>query len=111
MFHLWGIDINDESITLRRLWNFFDRLPVTSETLSDIGEITREERTWNPEMYMLANIIDSVQALDWHFVAANSKNTPKPPERIKRPEGKTRQVTKKKLWPGKTIVDKGGKNG
>lgn len=109
MFHLWGMDINHESITIRRLWNFFDRLPITSETLSDIGELSRAERTWSPEMYMLANVIDCIQALDWHFIAANSKSTPKPPERVKRPEGKARQVTKKKMWPGKTIVDKGGK--
>jgi hypothetical protein len=109
MFHLWGLDINHESVTVRRLWNFFDRLPASSETMSDILELTKEERTWSPEMYMQANIIDCIQALDWHFVAANSKNKPKPPKPIQRPEGKARQVTKKKLWPGKTIVDRGTK--
>lgn len=110
MFHLWGLDINDESVTIRRLWNFFDRLPINSETLCDIGELSREQRTWSPEMYMIANVIDCIQALDWHFVAANSKNKPKPPKPYPRPEGVQRKTTKK-LWPGKTIVDRGVKNG
>lgn len=109
MFHLWGMDINDENLTIRRLWNFFNRLPHTSQTLSDIADMSNEERIWSPEMYMLANVVDAVQALDWHFIAANSRSTPRPPKRIDRPVGKTRNVTKKKVWPGKTIVDRGTK--
>lgn len=109
MFHLWGLDINDESITIRRLWNFFNRLPVTSETISELGGLSREEKNWSPDMYLLANVIDCIQALDWHFIAANSRNKPRPPKPYPRPQG-NRQVTKKKLWPGKTILDKGSKS-
>lgn len=103
MFHLWHLDINDESVTVRRLWNFFNRLPSTSETIADIQDLSREARTWSPEMYLLANIIDCLQAVDWHVIASASKRPPRPPKPFPRPS--TTRVTKKKLWPGKTIVE------
>lgn len=107
MFHLWNLDINDESITVRRLWSFYNRLPYTSETMGEMAGLTREEKVWSPDMYLLANMIDCIQALDWHFIAANSKSKPRPPKPYPRPQGK--RTTTKKLWPGKTIVDKGVK--
>lgn len=103
MFHLWGKDINDEDVTVRRLWNFFNRLPDHSETLADIAGIEREARNWSNELHMLANAVDALQAVDWHIVAAFSKNKPAPPKPLKRPALKKKNNTAK-LWPGKTIV-------
>lgn len=110
MFHLWGLDINDPSVTVRRLWAFFSRLPSDSQTINDINEVPRMTREWNVNTWMLANVIDALQAVDWHIIAANSKRTPKPPKPFPRPETKKRIVSKK-MWPGKTIVDKGKING
>jgi hypothetical protein len=103
LFDIWGLDINDESITVRRLWNFFSRLKNDSETLRDIGEVPWEGRQWSSDTFMLANIVDSLQAVDWHLVAAHSKNTPKPPKPFPRPQT-AKKTPAKKNWPGKTIV-------
>lgn len=111
MFHLWGLDINDESVTIRRLWNFFSRLPVHSETLNDMAEVPREARAWNVNTWMLANVLDAVAHLDWVTIAANSKHAPKPPKPFARPPMKKVVKTKRTMWPGKTIVDKGVANG
>lgn len=111
LFHYWGVDINDPRLTVRRLRNFVTRLPVDSEVLNDMANIPREARTWDKNTYMLANIFDAVAHLDWVTIASNSKHAPKPPKPFPRPELKKRVVTKKNIWPGKTIVDKGRMNG
>lgn len=109
LFHYWNMDINDPKMTVRRLRNFVDRLPSTSETISDIKQLTREAREWSPEMWMLANIFDGITHLDWVTIAANSKRAPKPPTLFPRPELKKVVKSKKAMWPGKTIIDKGVK--
>lgn len=111
LFHLWGMDINDPRMTVRRLRNFFQRLPSNSETIADIQNLTREAREWSPEMWMLANIFDGITHLDWVTIAANSKHAPRPPKLFPRPELKKVVKTKKNIWPGKTIIDKGVKRG
>ena len=111
LFHLWGVDINGPRMTIRRLRNFVDRLPSTSETISDIKQLTREAREWSPEMWMLANIFDGINHLDWVTIASNSKHAPKPPSLFPRPELKKVPKNKKTMWPGKTIIDKGVKRG
>lgn len=108
LFYYWKMDILDPRLTIRRLRNFFDRLPADSETLNDIAEVPRITRTWDVNTWMLANVVDILQAVDWHIIAANSKRVPSPPKPVTRPEIKTpRATTKKKAWPGKTIVDRG----
>lgn len=87
--------------------NLYFRLPIDCETNYDISETPREARAWNLNTYMLANVIDAVQAMDWHLIAANSKHPPKPPKPFKRPELKKKAPKGKGYWPGKTIVDKG----
>lgn len=109
LFHLWGMDINDPRMTVRRLRNFFQRLPSNSETIADIQNLTREAREWSPEMWMLANIFDGITHLDWVTIAANSKHAPKPPKLFPRPELKKVVKTKRNIWPGKTIIDKGAR--
>jgi hypothetical protein len=112
LFYYWKMDILDPRLTIRRLRNFFDRLPADSETLNDIAEIPRITRTWDVNTWMLANVMDILQAIDWHIIAANSKRTPNPPKPVHRPELKTpSKATKKKAWPGKTIIDRGTTNG
>lgn len=111
MFHYWHKDINDESITIRRLWNFFNRLPLDSITKQDIAEIPEEARVWNTNTYMLANIVDGINMLGWYTIAANTKNKPRPPKPYPRPKTQKEAPKKKAIWPGKTIVDKGVKNG
>lgn len=69
--------------------------------MQDIAGIEREARNWSPELWMLANVVDSLQAVDWHIIAANSKNKPAPPKPFPRPSLKKKE--KKALWPGKTI--------
>jgi hypothetical protein len=105
------MDINDPRLTIRRLRNFFNRLPVDSETLSDIAEVPRATRAWDINTWMLANLGDLLQAIDWHLIAANSKRPPPPPKPLSRPEIKEKPRLKKKAWPGKTIVDRGKTNG
>lgn len=105
------MDINDPRMTVRRLRNFFERLPMTSETIADIQELPRETREWTPEMWMLANIFDGITHLDWVTIAANTKHAPKPPQMFPRPPIKKVVKTKKTMWPGKTIIDKGVKRG
>lgn len=100
------MDINDPRMTIRRLRNFFERLPYDSETYLDIAKVPREAREWDANTWLLANVIDMLQAVDWHLVAANSKRPPHPPKPFPRPELKVKH-TKKKMWPGKTIIDKG----
>lgn len=111
LFHYWNMDINDPRMTVRRLRNFFERLPSTSETISDIKDLPREAREWSNEMWMLANIFDGISHLDWVTIVANSKHAPRPPKTFPRPELKKVPKTKKTMWPGKTIIDKGVKRG
>lgn len=109
---MWGLDINHPTMTVRRLRNFFQRLPVTSETMNDIYEVPRESRVWDANTWMLANVFDAIAHLDWVTIAINKRHgTPKPPKPIKRPEMKKIEKPKKALWPGKTIVDRGVANG
>lgn len=84
--------------------NLYERLPVDCETNYDISETPRESRMWDLNTYMLANIIDVMNAVDWHIVAANSKHPPAPPKPFKRPDLKKKNKPKG-FWPGKTIVD------
>lgn len=111
LFHLWNMDINDPRMTVRRLRNFFFRLPYKSETMMDIAEIQKEARVWDPNTYMLANIYDAITHLDWVTVSVNSKHAQRPPKVYPRPELKKIVKTKRNMWPGKTIVDKGVKSG
>lgn len=99
-------------MTIRRLRNFFYRLPVNSETVNDIAEVPREARAWNINTWMLANIFDAVAHLDWLTIAINKRNNvPKPPKPMTRPAMKKITKPKKAMWPGKTIVDRGVANG
>lgn len=107
LFKIWGQDINHPLITVRRLRNFFERLPVDSETLNDIAEVPREGRAWSVDTWMLANVIDAIAHLDWVTVAVNSKHAPRPPKPFTRPAMKKIVKSKKAMWPGKTIVDRG----
>ncbi len=107
LLHLWNMDINDPRMTIRRLRNFFDRLPLDSETLNDIAEVPREARIWDVNTWMLANIIDGLQSVSWHIIATNSRNKPRPPKPYPRPETSKKKVKTKAKWPGKTIIDKG----
>lgn len=86
----------------------FFRLPYDSETKFEIGEVPEEARLWSVNTYMLANVIDMLQALDWHFITANSKRAPSPPKPFKRPAIKKEYPKPKGYWPGKTIIDKKG---
>lgn len=101
---IWGVDINECS--LRRMRNLYFRLPASCQTNWDITETPEEARLWGMDTYMLANVIDAIQAMDWHLIAANSKRPPKPPKPFPRPETKKKAPKPKKYWPGKTIVDK-----
>lgn len=98
-------------MTIRRLRNFFDRLPTNSETLNDIAEVPRESRVWDANTYMLANVFDAVAHLDWVTIAQASKHTPRPPKQFPRPVMKKIDKPKRAMWPGKTLVDRGVKNG
>lgn len=106
------MDINDPRMTVRRLRNFFFRLPADSETLNDLAGVPRETRAWNVNTWMLANVLDAISHLDWVTIAAHSKNAPRPPKTYTRPPiKKVERKTKKVNWPGRTIVDKGAKCG
>lgn len=105
------MDINDDSLSVRRLRNFVDRLPDNSELVREVAKLGQEARDWDTNTYMLANILDILMALDWHTIAAHSKNKPSPPKPFPRPKPKVPQVKSKPVWPGKTIVDRSKANG
>ena len=105
------MDINDERMTIRRLRNFVDRLPDNSELVREVAGLGQESRDWDTNTYMLANLLDVLQGLDWHFIAANSKTKPKPPKPFPRPKPKETVKKQKPVWPGKTIVDRSTTNG
>jgi hypothetical protein len=107
LLHFYNQDVN--KVSLRRMRNLFFRLPYNSDVHFEINETPAEARIWTPDTYMLANLIDIMNAVDWHIIAANSKNPPRPPKPFKRPETtKTSKLEKPKgYWPGKTIIDKG----
>lgn len=107
LFHYWNMDILDERLTIRRLRNFWDRLPLESETKQDLAGIERDARLWDKNTWMLANILDGVNSTTYAIIAANSKNKPRPPKPYERPELIKKKKTKP-LYLGKTIVDKGG---
>lgn len=109
LLSIWGVDINECS--LRRMRNLFERLPSTSEVHYDIEEVPRESRAWNINTYMMANLVDAIQAMDWHLIAINSKRPPRPPKPINRPKLKKEPEKPKGYWPGRTIIDKGVTNG
>lgn len=108
-FRFWGLDINE--VGLRRMRNLFERLPYNSEVHFEINDTPEEARFWDIDTYMLANIFDIINALDWHTIAANTKHPPKPPKPIKRPNLKRPEKKAKGFWPGRTIVDKGVQDG
>lgn len=92
---------------VRRMRNLSERLPPNSQVAFELNNTPPEGRLWDVNTYMLANIYDILAALDWHFIAANSKHTPKPPKPLKRPGSEPAKKTKKNVWPGKTIIDRG----
>lgn len=87
--------------------NLYFRLPIHSETRFDMADVPLESRAWDMNTYMIANAIDAILALDWHFISANSKHPPKPPKPFPRPEIKKKEKKPKGFWPGKTIAAKG----
>lgn len=107
MFHLWGVDIN--TVSIRRMWNFFNRLPAFSETVQDMADVPREARTWDANTWMLANVVDACMMTAWRVTAAFSQRAPQPPKPFPRPKTKKFKspgITtqdKKPVWPGKTI--------
>ena len=105
------MDINDPRLSIRRLRNFVDRLPDNSELVREVAKLGPEARDWDSNTYMLANLLDVMMALDWHTVAAHSKNKPKPPKPFPRPKPKETVRKQKPVWPGKTIVDRSKANG
>jgi hypothetical protein len=108
LLHYWNQDIN--LISLRRMRNLLERLPYNSEVHLDYNEVPFEARQWSIDTHMKANLIDAVRAMDWHLIAVNTKNPPKPPKPIYRPETVKKITPEKKpkgYWPGRTIIDKG----
>ena len=98
-----GIDIYElegGTLTIRRLRNIIDRLDSESELAVEMSGITREQRAWKrPETWLLANIQDCLQALDYHFVLANSeqgKGPKHPPKPIPRPGAKAEAKEQRK---------------
>lgn len=90
--------------------NLYFRLPPQSHTNWEIADVPEEARLWDINTYMLANLIDAIMALDWHFISANSRRAPRPPKPFDRPKTKKVEKKKKGFWPGKTIMDKGVNN-
>jgi hypothetical protein len=68
----------------RQLLALIHQLPVESRTVAAI-QGGPEFRSWTPDTYLLAAVIDAVRENTWAFVSANSKKKPKPPEPVKRP--------------------------
>ena len=104
-----GFDIRDmedpySSFTIRRLWVLFSALPARNAVSNAISSITREQAAWPIEAYILANVFDAIQALNYITQMANSPRGQKPqkPKQHPRPAGNSAKRIPDR-FPGRTI--------
>lgn len=70
------------------------------------------DRLWTTTDYLLAMVVDLLQASNWQFASAHSKHRPRKPKPVPRPrdlaEKKRARAEAKPFWPGRTIKVKKG---
>lgn len=72
-------------MSLRRLWVLVSNLPpdgATNEALSG----GREVAAWTMQVELLAQAVDRLALIDWHYSSTNSRNRIPEPEMTKRPK-------------------------
>jgi hypothetical protein len=107
-FDLRDCDDEDSTFTLRRLWVLYSGLPLRNLVSAAAAKLSREELSWSVTDFVLANVYDAVQSLDYTTKKINApKGTnvakPKPHPRPSRAVVRSRGMA----FPGKQIFDKG----
>ena len=102
---VYGIDVLDPSVSLRRINVLIDRLPP--------GALTKvEEGSWSIEAHLLARLNDAVDMLTWVVmrVAGSKANQPKP---LPRPGTKAKAQGQTMKWGalGNFLKAQGATNG
>jgi hypothetical protein len=86
MLAVFGVDVLDPGVSLRRVWVLLNRLPP--------GSLPRvSAASWSTDTHLLAGLLDAVNALTWVTVAQASRNRPAKPKPVPRPQGSTRTAT------------------
>jgi len=82
----------------------YNALPVRNKVAEALSSSTPEEQAWTVESYILANIFDAIQALNYVTQVANSPKHSKPrkPDAHPRPRKNKAKISPKN-YPGRTI--------
>lgn len=81
------------SLPERALLAFVRHLPPESALVAEVDD----RGGWSLTQHLIARLIESVEALDWHFMCANTKKSQHPPKPrpVKRPgmdDGNARRI-------------------
>jgi hypothetical protein len=104
---------DDCDLSPRSLLVLIKHLPVTGRFYSE-QRGGQQFRGWDESRYAMVATVNAIRALQYTYVAANSKRRPKQPEMFPIPEQKVR---KRSTGPGSfiymaaTTMKKGGSNG
>jgi hypothetical protein len=107
-----GVDLRDaddpgSKLTLRRLYVVFMALPPGNAVSCAVSGITKEEISWDPSTYLLANVFDAIQQLTYLTESIHTpRNAPRPraPKPHPRPGNNSASRPRRGDWfPGKTI--------
>lgn len=71
-------------MTWRRLWVLISQLPPDSATQAELSG-GQDVATWTTLVELTAQAVDSIKALDYHFMSANTKSHVQPPTPVPRP--------------------------
>lgn len=101
-------DDPDSSFTLRRLFVIYKALPPRNAVSVKVAKLSPQAQIWDVNSYILANVFDAIESLNYSFRCANrGKNSPEPkkPKPHPRPdEAKPRKQTKfARSFPGETV--------
>lgn len=102
MQEYYGLDLGDMYrgvLNPYRVWRLIEKLPPGSRTYQAVGGA---RATWSTTEYMLANVVDALNAANWQRAGKGPR--PKP---VKRPEGASGHSygTKKPVATQQQILD------
>jgi len=86
-----------DELTPKEILVLVRQLPATSRTFS-AKQGGPEFRGWDTNSYLLASVIDAINANTHAFVSANSKRKPKRPKQVTTPMDKKRKAEKPNLF-------------
>lgn len=85
MLRVYGVDVLDPAVSLRRVHVLVSRLPPGSVPAAE------SDAAWSVEAHMLASVFDAVHNLIWITLKANGAKGAVQPKPIPRPGGPVRR--------------------